>query len=83
MSRNVLEWCWDWLGDYPRTAQKDPIGPATGTNRVYRGGNWRFEAHQTRSAFRHGGHPNLRTFFTGFRVVRNADPLYSEHVSLP
>ena len=72
MHGNVLEWCWDWLGTFPATAETDPIGPATGTHRVYRGGSWRFAAHQTRSAFRFGNHPHLRLDFIGFRLARNA-----------
>jgi formylglycine-generating enzyme required for sulfatase activity len=72
MHGNVLEWCWDWLGNYPREAQADPQGPSSGTSRVYRGGCWRFEAHQTRSAYRFGNHANLRSLLVGFRVVRSA-----------
>jgi len=72
MHGNVLEWCWDWLGNYTAGAQTDPMGAASGTNRVYRGGCWRFDAHQTRSAYRYGNIPSLRTFLTGFRVVRNS-----------
>jgi len=73
MHGNVLEWCWDWLGDYTGNSQTDPQGPSSGTSRVYRGGCWRFESHQLRSAYRFGNNPNLRTFFTGFRLVRNAE----------
>jgi formylglycine-generating enzyme required for sulfatase activity len=73
MHGNVVEWCWDWLGPYPSTAEVNPIGPATGTHRVYRGGSWRFAAHQARSAFRFGNHPHLRLDFIGFRLVRNAE----------
>ncbi|MCL2479314.1 MAG: formylglycine-generating enzyme family protein [Treponema sp.] len=73
MHGNVLEWCWDWLGNYTADAQTDPRGPVSGTSRVYRGGCWRFEAYQTRSAFRFGNYPNLRTFLAGFRVVRDAE----------
>ena len=71
---NVLEWCWDWLGNnYSGEAQTDPLGVSSGTRRVYRGGCWRFEAHQNRSAFRYGNFPNLRIFIIGFRVARNAE----------
>ena len=73
MHGNVLEWCWDWMADYPRAAQIDPQGPASGTMRVYRGGSWRFAPHQARSAFRFGNHPHLKIFLTGFRVARNAE----------
>jgi len=71
MHGNVLEWCWDWLGRYSAEAQTDPQGAASGTERVYRGGCWRFEANQVRSAYRYGNHPQLRAFIVGFRVVRN------------
>ena len=72
MHGNVLEWCWDWLGAYTSEAKKDPQGALTGTMRVYRGGCWRFEAHQTRSAFRYGNYPHLRLNILGFRIARNA-----------
>jgi len=71
MHGNVLEWCWDWLGSYSLEEQTDPQGASSGASRVYRGGSWRFETYQIRSAFRFGNQPNLRTFFVGFRVVRN------------
>ena len=73
MHGNVLEWCWDWLANYTAAATTDPAGPATGTNRVYRGGCWRFESYQVRSAYRFGNIPGLRSFILGFRVARNSD----------
>ena len=73
MHGNVLEWCWDWLGNYTAGAQTDPLGLASGKSRVYRGGCWRFVTHQNRSAFRFGNHPNLQSFLVGFRVVRSAE----------
>jgi len=73
MHGNILEWCWDWLGPYPAFAETDPQGPPSGTNRVYRGGSWRFEPHQTRSAFRHGNNPFIQVFIVGFRVARNGE----------
>jgi formylglycine-generating enzyme required for sulfatase activity len=73
MHGNVLEWCWDWLGDYPPEPETNPQGAESGSMRVYRGGSWRFAAHQTRSAFRFGNNPHLRLNFIGFRVARNAE----------
>jgi formylglycine-generating enzyme required for sulfatase activity/large-conductance mechanosensitive channel len=55
MHGNVMEWCLDWYGDYPNNAVVDPIGPATGTTRVTRGGNWRSIAVDCRIANREGG----------------------------
>lgn len=42
MAGNVSEWVSDWYGaDYYATApDTDPTGPATGTDKVLRGGNW-------------------------------------------
>lgn len=36
----LWQWCSDWHGDYPAEKQTDPRGPATGTERVLRGGAW-------------------------------------------
>ena len=71
MHGNVLEWCWDWFGDYSSSDQTNPDGPALGSQRVYRGGCWRFDAHQNRSAFRFGNKPDIRIFILGFRVARS------------
>ena len=71
MHGNVLEWCWDFFAPYTAAEKTDPSGPATGTRRVYRGGNFDFAPAQCRSAYRFGQHQNLRMFYTGFRVARN------------
>jgi len=72
MHGNVLEWCWDWMAPYTAEAKTDPIGPSTGTRRIYRGGCFDLPAAQCRSAYRFGQHQNLRMFYIGFRVARNA-----------
>ena len=76
MSGNVFEWCWDWMGDYTNSAEKDPKGPASGSARIIRGGAWYFGANALRSANRASDDP--ATDFDeggniGFRLVRNAD----------
>jgi len=71
MHGNVLEWCWDFFAPYTAEAQVDPIGPATGDRRVYRGGCFDFEELNCRSAYRFRQHVNFRFFYNGFRVARN------------
>ena len=74
MHGNVLEWCWDWFAPYTAEPKTDPIGPASSPRgaRVYRGGCFDFAADWCRSAYRFGNRPTFRMFYTGFRVVRNA-----------
>jgi len=38
MHTGVAEWCLDWHGLYPKTPQKDPVGPAYGIAKIVRGG---------------------------------------------
>lgn len=37
MSGNAIEWCFDWYAPYGSEDQVDPVGPASGTERVCRG----------------------------------------------
>jgi hypothetical protein len=69
MHGNVWEWCWDRWGDYPKDPQKDPTGGSRGFGRVFRGGSWRSEAADCRSAFRFEGDPAFRFSGGGFRVA--------------
>ncbi len=47
MHTGVAEWCFDWYGLYPRAAQTDPIGPASGIARVVRGGGLDYRQSKT------------------------------------
>jgi formylglycine-generating enzyme required for sulfatase activity len=72
MHGNVWEWCWDWYGSYTNVPQTDPVGAATGTSRVMRGGGWSNSAGRVRSARRSGDYPYYGYILLGFRLVRNA-----------
>jgi formylglycine-generating enzyme required for sulfatase activity len=72
MHGNVADWCWDWYGEYGTSAQTNPVGPATGTLRVNRGGGWNDFPKHIRSAYRAATPPGNGSFNLGFRLVRNA-----------
>ncbi len=69
MSGNVHEWCQGWYGNYSSEAQVDPIGPASGTMRVYRGGSWYFDEWFCRVSFRNGVAPTNRSYGIGMRLA--------------
>jgi formylglycine-generating enzyme required for sulfatase activity len=52
MSGNVMEWCWDWFGDYTKSSRTDPTGPSSGTARIRRGGRFNFVVRSLRSTAR-------------------------------
>ncbi len=69
MSGNVWELCWDWYGGYGGDAV-DPAGPATGLDRVRRGGDCASLAEDCRSAVRLGIGPGFQNAHVGFRPAR-------------
>ena len=72
MHGNVWEWCQDWLLDYPRVDETDPVADAASSFRVRRGGGFSNGAHYCRSAFRAGNLVNEKFPFVGLRLARSA-----------
>ena len=71
MLGNVVELVEDWYDDYPGGAVTDPRGPVSGSNPVYRGGSWLFDARYSRASFRNWVNPGDGTLnFLGFRLLR-------------
>ena len=68
MHGNVWEWCSDWKANYPNGPLTDPTGPASGSDRVERGGSWNAYGRHLRSAKRHYSTPGTRYSSLGFRA---------------
>lgn len=69
---NVSEWCWDFYGKYPSSAEKNPFGPEKGSARIALGGGWNDFGKHLRSAYRSSQMPDELSASRGFRVARNA-----------
>ncbi len=70
MAGNCFEWCNDWFfqNDEPATVV-DPTGPATGTKKVIRGGDWQSSVLFCSSAYRIAIDPNACSRRFGFRLA--------------
>ena len=69
MSGNVWEWVQDWYGSYSSDTQINPMGPSTGSYRIYRGGGWMSYTGDCRVSYREGYYPTSTDFTCGMRLA--------------
>ena len=69
MSGNVSEYCQDWKDAYTSSAQTNPKGPASGKNRVMRGGSWYFRAAHSKVTTRVSTSPGSKSSTEGLRLA--------------
>lgn len=72
MHGNVWEWCLDWYGSL--VAGSDPVGLASGSYRVLRGGGYDGDAGFCTSSYRYGYNPSdyYSRYNRGFRLACSA-----------
>ncbi|MCD6185824.1 MAG: SUMF1/EgtB/PvdO family nonheme iron enzyme [Deltaproteobacteria bacterium] len=70
MHGNVSELCRNWYGEYPPNQITNPPGPASGIDRIVRGGGWNDHGRHCRSACRGAISSGQSIYNMGFRLVR-------------
>jgi formylglycine-generating enzyme required for sulfatase activity len=74
MNGNVIEWIWDWYGDYTTGSpyiDADTVGPVTGTFRNSRGSDYNTSTTWQNTSYRGSSLPTAAFGALGFRFVRN------------
>ena len=76
MAGNVSEWVMDWFGDdyYANSPHENPLGPATGENRVLKSGPWTGTLRSVRISERGRSGPGTPGGESGVRCAVSAGP---------
>ncbi len=71
LAGNVSEWVSDWFDPeyYRRQENRNPQGPPSGQDKVFRGGSWNEDPEVARSAGRNAGGLDHWSYLTGFRCA--------------
>jgi serine/threonine-protein kinase len=73
MAGNLYQWCKDWYVAGGERQPKNPTGPASGTERVLKGGSFSEGMDSLRSPNRLSAEPAASRTIYGFRCVKKAD----------
>lgn len=71
MVGNVMEWVADFFGPYNPSENRNPMGPASGAEKVIRGGSWNTNIVTARPAARVSRPPDTAYPDVGFRCARS------------
>jgi serine/threonine-protein kinase len=73
MAGNVWEWVADRYSEtyYDSSPSENPPGPASGSDRVLRGGSWRDYEYDVRAAYRLGNEPSYSYYHIGLRCAHS------------
>lgn len=72
MLGNMSEWVNDWYKEdyYKDSITENPLGPISGIQKIYRGGDWSLQKEYIRFTTRFASRPNFCGMGIGFRIIK-------------